>query len=48
MLQEASEMTAFEDFVTEQVNSGEAIIGLYPATSAKAEPDYAAWRKKGP
>ena len=43
---EATEMTAFEDFVTEQVNAGEAVIGLYPATSEKAQADYAAWRKK--
>ena len=43
---EATEMTAFEDFVTEQVNAGEAVIGLYPATSEKAQADFAEWRKK--
>ena len=43
---EATEMTAFEDFVTEQVKAGAAVIGLYPATSEKAQADYAAWRKK--
>jgi len=43
---EATSMTAFEDFVTEQVNAGEAVIGLYPATSEKAQADFAAWRKK--
>ena len=43
---EATEMTAFEDFVTEQVKAGAAVIGLYPATSKKAQADYAAWRKK--
>lgn len=42
---EAMEMTAFEDFVAERVNAGEAVIGLYPATSEKAQADYAAWRK---
>ena len=29
---EAVEMTAFEDFVTEEVRGGRSIIGLYPAT----------------
>ena len=29
---EAVEMTAFEDFVTEQVRKGRGIFGLYPAT----------------
>tara|TARA_R110002124_G_scaffold105164_3_gene255913 strand:- start:48172 stop:48894 length:723 start_codon:yes stop_codon:yes gene_type:complete len=43
---EATEMTAFEDFVTEEVKKGRAVIGLYPATTAKAKADYAAWRKK--
>lgn len=42
---EATEMTAFEDFVTEEVKKGRAVIGLYPATMAKAKADYAAWRK---
>ncbi len=44
--EEAHQMTAFEDFVTEQVNAGEAVIGLYPATSEKAQADFAAWRKR--
>ena len=43
---EATEMTAFEDFVTEQVKAGAAVIGLYPATSEKAQADYAEWRKQ--
>ena len=43
---ESTEMTAFEDFVTEQVKAGAAVIGLYPATSEKAQADYAAWRDK--
>lgn len=44
--QEATEMTAFEDFVTEEVKKGRPVIGLYPATTAKAKADYAAWRKR--
>jgi len=43
---DSMEMTAFEDFVTEQVKAGSAVIGLYPATSEKAQADYAAWREK--
>ena len=42
---EAWEMTAFEDFVTEQVNNGMAIYGLYPATNEQTLVDFAAWRK---
>ena len=41
---EAVEMTAFEDFVTEEVRKGRSIIGLYPATDAQAQADFAAWR----
>ena len=44
--EEAHEMTAFEDFVTEQVNAGEAVIGLYPATTEKAKADFQAWRER--
>ncbi|WP_454726867.1 MULTISPECIES: ribonuclease activity regulator RraA [Cupriavidus] len=43
---EAVEMTAFEDFVTEEVNQGRAIIGLYPATQEQSRLDFAAWREK--
>ena len=43
---EAHEMTAFEDFVEEQVLKGETIIGLYPATTEAAREKYAAWRQK--
>ncbi|WP_420406102.1 ribonuclease activity regulator RraA [Nisaea sp.] len=43
---EATEMTAFEDFVTERVLEGEAVIGLYPATTEKAKADFAAWRAR--
>jgi regulator of RNase E activity RraA len=42
---EAVEMTAFEDFVTEEVLKGRSIIGLYPATDAKAKDDFVQWRK---
>ena len=43
---EAHEMTAFEDFVTEQVNAGQSILGLYPATDPQTAVDFAAWRDK--
>jgi len=42
---EAVEMTAFEDFVTEEVRKGRSIIGLYPPTTEQAREDFAAWRK---
>ena len=42
---EAVEMTAFEDFVTEQVMAGRSIIGLYPATDEQSRSDFAAWRQ---
>jgi regulator of RNase E activity RraA len=42
---EAVEMTAFEDFVTERVNAGQSILGLYPATDDATRVDFAAWRK---
>ena len=42
---EAVEMTAFEDFVTEKVREGRSILGLYPATEEKTKTDFAAWRK---
>lgn len=42
---EAVEMTAFEDFVTEEVLKGRSILGLYPATDPKTKDDFAAWRK---
>jgi regulator of RNase E activity RraA len=43
--EEAVEMTAFEDFVTEEVTKGRSILGLYPATEEKARADFAAWRR---
>ena len=42
---EAVEMTAFEDFVTEQVQNGRSIVGLYPATQDQTLSDFAAWRQ---
>ncbi|MEN3293580.1 MAG: hypothetical protein V7642_2833 [Burkholderiales bacterium] len=42
---EAVEMTAFEDFVTEEVLKGRSILGLYPATDEQTRIDFAAWRK---
>ena len=43
---EAVEMTAFEDFVTEKVNEGRSILGLYPATDDQTKIDFEAWRKQ--
>jgi regulator of RNase E activity RraA len=42
---EAAEMTAYEDFVTEKVFEGRSILGLYPATDEQSKVDFAAWRK---
>lgn len=43
--QEATEMTAYEDFVVEQVKAGATIIGLYPATDESNLEKFAVWRK---
>ena len=43
---EAVEMTAFEDFVTEEVLKGRSVIGLYPATAEQTRLDFAAWRQR--
>jgi regulator of RNase E activity RraA len=43
---EAVEMTAFEDFVMEQVMKGRSILGLYPATEERVKDEFAAWRKR--
>ena len=43
---ETFEMTAYEDFVTEQVRAGRGIFGLYPATDPQSLTDFAAWRKE--
>src|SRR6195952_2072805 len=42
---EAVEMTAFEDFVTEEVMKGRSILGLYSATEERTKSDFAAWRQ---
>ena len=43
---EAVEMTAFEDFVTSQVQGGASILGLYPPTDPATKDKFAAWRKE--
>lgn len=42
---EATEMTAFEDFVTEEVHRGQSVLGLYPATDPDTLVRFAAWRE---
>ena len=42
---EAESMTVFEDFVTEKVNEGRSILGLYPATDETVRAEFAAWRE---
>ena len=42
---EATEMTAYEDFVTETVRGGRSILGLYPATDPQSLEEFAAWRR---
>ena len=42
---EAVEMTAFEDFVTEEVMKGRSILGLYPPTDERTPGEFAAWRQ---
>ncbi len=41
---EATEMTAYEDFVTERVAQGHSIVGLYPATNPANLDLFKAWR----
>jgi len=43
--EETVEMTAFENFVTEEVLKGRSILGLYPPTDEQSTIDFAAWRK---
>jgi regulator of RNase E activity RraA len=43
---EAVEMTAFEDFVIEQVRGGQKTLGLYPPTDESNLESFAAWRKQ--
>ncbi len=42
---EATEMTAFEDFVQERVLAGQSILGLYPPTDDTNKVAFEAWRK---
>jgi regulator of RNase E activity RraA len=42
---EATEMTAFEDFVLERVLAGQSILGLYPPTEQASRDAFAVWRK---
>jgi regulator of RNase E activity RraA len=41
---EATEMTAFEDFVSERVMAGQSILGLYPPTDESNLAAFQAWR----
>jgi regulator of RNase E activity RraA len=43
--EEAFQMTAFEDFVTEMVQKhNRSILGLYPPTDPQTNVEFAAWR----
>jgi regulator of RNase E activity RraA len=42
---EAVEMTAFEDFVTEKVREGRSIVGLYPPVDPQSKVDFEVWRR---
>jgi regulator of RNase E activity RraA len=42
---EATEMTAFEDFVQERVLAGQSILGLYPPTEEVNRAGFETWRK---
>jgi regulator of RNase E activity RraA len=44
--EETTEMTAYEDFVTERVLGGQSILGLYPATDEANLEAFAVWRKE--
>lgn len=44
--QEAVNMTAFEDFVTERVHGGQSVLGLYPATDESTRVEFAAWKER--
>ncbi|MCG8444943.1 MAG: ribonuclease activity regulator RraA [Hyphomicrobiales bacterium] len=41
---ETVEMTAYEDFVTDEVLKGRSIFGLYPPTDEQSLKDFEAWR----
>jgi regulator of RNase E activity RraA len=42
---EATEMTAFEDFVQERVLAGQSILGLYPPTDDANKTAFEGWRR---
>ena len=42
---EATEMTAFEDFVQERVLAGQSILGLYPPTDEANRVAFDTWRQ---
>ena len=44
--EEAVEMTAFEDFVLEQVQGGQKTFGLYPPTDEANLETFAVWRRE--
>jgi regulator of RNase E activity RraA len=43
---EAVEMTAYEDFVTERVRAGAGTLGLYPPTDEANLEAFAVWRQE--
>ena len=45
LAEEATAMTAYEDFVVERVRLGETIIGLYPATNDAILLEFEKWRE---
>ncbi len=44
--EEGTQMTLFEDFVTEKVLEGRTIIGLYPPTNEQTLIDFDEWKKE--
>jgi len=44
--EECINMTLYEDFVLEKVNSGQSIIGLYPATDSNIIKEFELWKKQ--
>jgi regulator of RNase E activity RraA len=46
IIEETMEMTAFEDFVMDEVKNGRSIIGLYPPTRPETSGQFANWRAR--
>jgi len=42
---ECLQMTLYEEFVMEKVESGKSVIGLYPLTDEKVKAEFEAWKK---